>query len=368
MLVFVLVVVLTMTGCSSDNGASSGSNETTTNFPDIGSIAEDVGPVLTASSPSSKLPGSGDGHVSFALTYDDDSEWSTYAAAGALKDVLGSPDEEPAPVTRIYVLIRSFQSTINQINQDHIDANGDFLDCTAVEVGAVVKTPWFTDNSQTAFFAFDDTDVYQCSYATDHGKVYFGRAAVESPPADCSTPYTYSFLEGSNLTEENTEMVEERGDTRTLSTAFKVFYDGCATTFKLVYAQATIYSAGVEFTSRSELTGNATTHEFQLRTLKRDVTLSPEEELSAGYFTAEAHGKSQSESDTSEYFIISYRVFDSEADTVPEPDKRFCIAVSGTDYDYTPVDSGCESYEEAFTAITPLTISEVPTAAFAAEF
>ncbi|MFH1223583.1 MAG: hypothetical protein V1647_04500 [Pseudomonadota bacterium] len=331
--IFVLALALMMNGCTGSQSASS--------FPDISNIAENISPMLTSNVSS------------LSVTYNDSAAWTSANAYGALKDVLGSPDEDPKVITKMFILINNLQSTIETVNSSHIDSSGAFVSCTVIPAGTTIKTPWFTDNSQTPFFTIDETDVYQCYYQEGDGLTLFGRRS--NTTSGCENTYTYNIMQGTHSHNTNTEEVATRGSYSDIYTVQKAEYNSCTKDLKLAYAHRTKYETTVAFDSRSELTGNETTHEFSMRMIKVDT----DQNDNTSYFTSRARGKSQTASGT-DNFIISYK-------TSTGTDNSFCIGVNTTKYSYSVAASSasCAAYETAFEAITDFTgLTQVPTSAF----
>ncbi len=323
-------------------------------FPDIAALARQVSPVLAP-------PG-----ASRRSGYSPAPEWAD--AERMLYDVLGdASDLRTAPITRVHALVGHAQWLIDEINGCHFDRAGEPTACTPVPAGAAVEMPWMHAQGEQPFFAFDDTGVYRCSFRSrTGGRVFFGRAPIADAPASCADPFEYHFLDGEDYAEPNPDMPEVRGETRTISQGFRVRYDGCSSDLRLVYAHASGYArAGVPtlaFSSRSELIGNARTHEFRLRIAKRDGALG-----GAALMTTEAAGRSRADTPGElQHLVISLRRFLPDTSTAPAIDQRFCLEVRGATF--TPAASGCEAYDATFATIPPLSGARVPAQRFSADF
>ncbi len=324
-------------------------------FPDIAELARQVGPVLAP--PTSAL----------RAGYTPAADWA--AAERALYDVLGdASDLRTAPITRVHALVSHAQWLIDEINRCHFGPGGEPTACTPVPPGTAVEMPWMTAHGERPFFEFDDTGVYRCSFPSrTGGRVFFGRTPIAAAPASCTDPFDYHFLDGEDYSEPNPDQPESRGEMRTISQGFRVHYDGCTKDLQLVYAHASGYTrAGVPtlgFSSRSELIGNAASHEFRLRIAKLDG-LGP---TMRTLMTTEAAGRSRGDDPTVvQHLLISLRRFGPDPASAPFIDQRFCLEVRGTVF--SPASSGCEAYDVTFASLPPLSLARVPRERFPAEF
>lgn len=343
-------LVLLAVSCGPSDNKSKGT------FPDFGVIAQEVGPVLKGAAAA----GTKQTVVRAALTYTAPADWPT--AYSKLQDVLGSPDEDPKVVTKMYLLINELGDIITDLNSRYANEKGETANCDQVlDATKTPHAPWFSANAQQPFFTINDTGKYTCYNDYGEKKVAFGRVAITEPPAACEDPYTYFVLLGGSSTQTNTAEVTERGNSVTISTSMRGGYNGCTRELQIAYAHSSIYETGRSFTSRSELYGNRDTHQFGLRVLKFDAYGNG----GAEYMTCEATGKSQAATGT-ENFILSHRTASSGSSTVTE--KRFCLSVGTTAYSYTAVSIGCSADEATFSAITPLTTDQIPKEPFQINF
>lgn len=129
--------------------------------------------------------------------------------------------------------------------------------------------------------------------------------------------------------------------------------------YKLFYAQSTIYSGGYEFSSRSELSGNAKDHSFEARIAYLDYSGSGGP---SKFITALGNGisKKTSTSDANVNFIMGYSEQACSATTYVCSSEssfgNFCVKNDGTDVSYglDSTATNCTTLETTYKALVPL--------------
>lgn len=163
----------------------------------------------------------------------------------------------------------------------------------------------------------------------------------------------------------NTEQVETRSATVDTAVVKKFYFNGCTKDFKMALAHTTLYSAGVEFSSRSEISGNTSAHSFSMRSDFIDAATTY-----ASHITIVGNGVSKLDSASTSSparFIIGYRddncgTSSNSATCNLGTAKSFCVKNAGTANTYAleSTTTECLSLEAGFGAITPLVRSDIP--------
>jgi len=163
--------------------------------------------------------------------------------------------------------------------------------------------------------------------------------------------------------------VATRGSTIDLSTIRKFYYNGCTSELKMAYAGSSKYSAGVEFSSRTELSGNTADHSFTIRTQFIDTDTSY-----ATHTTIIGTGKSKkaTSTDATVNFAMGYRTdncgtsSNSTSCTLGTA-VSFCAKNSGTTNTYAldTTTANCSTYNTTYSGVTALERSDLPNGYFA---
>lgn len=297
----------------------------------------------------------------------DSSHFST--AFDTSNNYIGQVINDPGPtgpVKSMYVLLQSAQSDIDDINSNFSDASGNSTNCTAISSTTTIKTPFFDTATNGIFNSWTDTGKYNCYTTTASGGIkMWGRVAISSPSAGCTDAYEYYVMTGYGSKDQaNSEQVSTRGTTVSSGGIKKFYYNGCSSDLKLAYAQSTKYSLGVEFSSRSEITGNSQAHSFTIRTdyIDADTTY-------ANHITIYGTGVSKVSTSGADpvHFSMGYRsdncgTSSNSATCTLGTAQNFCVKNAGTTNAYTlQTDSTkCSSIDSTFSAITPLVRSDLP--------
>jgi len=378
-----MMALAMLTGCGSDSSSDSASepdetgSPTASVFPSFYELTKEA------------LPSTGTGGVSAALrrasapvaaaeeTGGLASEYSTdtgeFSTAFSVEQnyigqVLNDAGES-GPVKSMFVLLAQADAIMEDINNNFTDTNGAPTNCTAVADGTAVLTPFFDAATHAAFNDWDDAGKYTCYVEDENGVMLFGRQAVAAPSEGCTDAYEYFVLSGGSTDDEvNTEQVGVRGTTRDLVAISKFYYNGCSKDLKINFAHSTLYSAGVEFSSRSEISGNVDAHTFSVRANYIDADTSY-----ANHITITGTGTSQLEAGAtgSAHFIMSYRSDNcgnsSDSSTcTPGTAKAFCVKNAGTSnsYELESDTAQCAGLESEYNALTPLDRSDIPAGYF----
>lgn len=366
------MVAVAIAGCndSSDSPNSSAENPLTpqgVGFPSFYSLTREV---LPAGLPVA-LGMQRQAREAFPTDYTTDE--SEFLRAFSVNDnfigqVLNDAGES-GPVKSMFVLLAQADRTMTRINTQYSDEQGNPANCNAINDAITVTTPFFAAATTPAFNVWDDAGKYSCYVDENDERILFGRQSVENAPADCTDPYEYFVMNANAVDDiENTEQVDERGETVDIASVEKFYYNGCSKDLRLAFAQSTRYSAGVEFSSRSEITGNTTTHRFSLRSHYIDA--SP---LFAQHITLVGTGNSQpgEAGGAPAHFVMGYRADDcgdsSDSSTcTPGTAQTFCARNEGAANAYeSESDSGqCASFLSEYQGITPLERSDLPSGYF----
>ena len=370
-----LAALTFMSGCGSNSGGGSGT------FPNFYNLTKLAVPTVSAT-------GLQNANVdrnflenkdlfSILTTNHFDSSYVTDATAFSfafdvnnnyIGQVLNDPGPQ-GPVKSMYVLLGQAQSDIDNINKNYSDAKGNPSGCTAIASTKTVTTPFFKDlDSASMMVSWDDAGKYTCSTTSNNGAMAFGRQAIASPSAGCTDAYEYFVVSGYSSKDQANTSDASRGATVSVGGVKKFYYNGCTSDLKLVYAQSTKYSGGMEFSSRAEISGNTSDHTFKIRTNYVDGDPA---QTNFSHISIGGMGTSQKKSatDTDVNFVMAYR-----GDACPyasgvvgtctasNPAKSFCAKNAGTGHAYA-VDAtvaDCASYSAEFTAITTLEYSDLP--------
>lgn len=277
---------------------------------------------------------------------------------------------ESGPVKSMFVLLAQADSTMTRINTHYSDDQGNPVNCTEISSSAAVTTPFFATAATAAFNEWDDAGKYTCYIEEDDTVTLFGRQLIESASEDCTDPYEYYVMDGyAGDDQENTEQVDQRGATVDIASLKKFYYNGCSQDLRLAFAHSTLYSAGIEFSSRSEITGNVATHSFSLRSHYIDASPS-----SAQHTTLVGTGISQRDetsSDDAAHFVMGYRADncgdsgDSSVCTAGTP-QTFCARNEGgaNAYEQEVDSSQCAAILGAYQGIIPLERTDLPAGYF----
>lgn len=239
-------------GCSS-SGAT---------FPSYTDAVQQATPVIGAGSNGATA---GRALRPLDLTYATGWGSSPDPPANRLPEILAPPSG--GPVTDIYEVIRQLDGVASGLG-DYFDAKtNETRGCTPVAAGKTLTIPWF--GGQGAFFGFPVTaGEYQCWKQESDGVVVFGRVPVASPPAGCTDPYAYNVMTAAYRVESQRD--PSLGNTRALNSILRGSLQPCSGDVRIMYAQATGDQGGGQFSSRSEITGNQSTHAFSFRVVLND--------------------------------------------------------------------------------------------------
>jgi hypothetical protein len=369
-------------GCSKSETTAAATGSGT--FPDFYTLTKQAVPSVSSSSTISAALTREANHEKENVSFDHfqnfltlPSSYSTTAsdfttAFDTNQNFIGQVLNDPGPsgpVKSMYVLLNQAQSTMTTINTYFSDSSGNPTNCTAIASTKNLTTPFFSTATNTPMVTWTDAGKYTCYAAESSMVLAFGRQAITSPTTGCTDAYEYYVMTGYGRQDEaNTEQVATRGSTVSISSIQKFYYNGCTTDLKLIYAQSTKYSAGVEFSSRTELSGNTTDHTFKIRTnyIDADTTY-------ATHISIAGQGTSQKKAsgDATVNFVMGYRTdncgtsSNSSSCSLGTP-LSFCVKNTGTTNSYTldSTTSNCSSYTTEYTAITTLDRSDLPNGYF----
>lgn len=375
------LAVLAGTGCNgSDSSSDSSSNaggDTTSGFPSFYTLTKEALPSTGSGADAAltrrvRAAVGTPGPSTFPETFTTDSSEFTTAFSleqNYIGQVLNDAGES-GPVKSMFVLLAQADSIMDDINNNFSDAEGAPTNCTAIASTATVLTPFFSGATTAAFNSWDDADKYTCYVENDSGLILFGRQAITAPAEGCTDAFEYYVMSGYSVDDqENTEQVEVRGTTIDLSAISKFYYNGCSKDLKLAFAHSSLYSAGVEFSSRSEILGNAADHTFSVRSNYIDADTSY-----ANHITITGTGTSKLAEGATEaavHFVMGYRsdnCGDSSDSSVCSEGtaKTFCVKNAGTSNNYAlETDTAqCDDMLPDYSAITPLVRSDIPSGYF----
>lgn len=252
--------------------SSCGSSKATGSFPDFYSLAKEAVPKTGTSSstviesilnvgPARYLSGLASSYTTTSAEFDTAFSTSQNYIGQVLNDA-----GPTGPVKSMFVLLGQMATTISDINSNYSSASGEAANCNAIPATTTVTTPFFKTATNAVFNSWDDAGKYTCYTLGNSSPLFFGRSAVASPSVGCTDAFEYYIMQGygsDNAT--NTESVSTRGATVDTAAVKKFYYHGCTKDFKMAFAHTTLYSAGVEFSSRSEISGNTSAHSFSMR-------------------------------------------------------------------------------------------------------
>ncbi|MEK7690961.1 MAG: hypothetical protein AAB425_08060, partial [Bdellovibrionota bacterium] len=272
-------------------------------------------------------------------------------------------------VKSMYVVLTHAQSSVDTINTTYSDSTGAPTGCTAIAASTQVKAPFFDTATNAAFNAWSDAGKYTCYSDSNSVFSIFGRVAVAAPTAGCTDAFEYYVMTASSQNDAvNADQVATRGATVDGSSVQRLYFHGCSKDIKIAYAQSTKYVAGPEFSSRTEISGNADTSAFSMRShfIDSDVNY-------ASHTTIVGTGKSKGTGTGSSAgrFIMGHRTdncgtgANSTTCTLGTM-SSYCAANTGTANTYAvETDTTlCADLTTAYEAITPLLMSDLPSGYF----
>ncbi|HET8706062.1 MAG TPA: hypothetical protein VFM46_07150 [Pseudomonadales bacterium] len=375
------LLALAGTGCN-DSSSSSDSQSTTsptetprTGFPSFYSLAKEALPATTQNGAIGMSRALAMGPVSsvdpsFPSTYTTDgAEFTTAFSVNQnyIGQVLNDAGEQ-GPVKSMFVLLAQADSIMDEINSQYTAEDGSPAHCTAITNAISVVTPFFSSAANPAFNSWDDASKYTCYVESSGGALLFGRQAIATPSEGCTDPYEYYVMSGDSvLNEVNTEQTDVRGTTRSISALNKFYYNGCSKDLKISFAHSTLYAAGVEFSSRSEIIGNTDAHTFSVRANYIDADTSY-----ANHITIVGTGTSKTtEGGSTAHFVMGYRSDDCGNNTnsytcSPGTAKTFCVKNSGSsnNYELENNTAQCDGLSTEYQNITPLERTDIPSGFF----
>lgn len=374
-LILGFIVLLAFGGCSG-NGAEGGTETGTTNAgldtSTIGGKIESTADTLVLS-----VVSSGESSLSVpnnlrAAVDGTSDEWDSYLDPSnitALTDVFGSPDDDPAPVTRIRVLIDDFRDTVEGIfaEDPEITCEG----ASALNGGDTVEIAFYdpvsNGTAEDRYFdcvsestGEDAEDIYVTLYGIDADNVVRIVSMMNTTGDNIWYPEERgNFLQ--NLQVVNAAYAESEGEGETIG-----YLD-------IQYAQASIYSGldddieagddNVLFKSRTRITGRAVLDEAG-------------DPLSGnGDFTVTKYDRGINDDDTvweivtqstgrGSYGAGDYSLFkvDSTASSLVGQGGTFCVQMpeEGTDVPAYADSANCTALETSFaweSAVFPFTLS-----------
>lgn len=336
----------TLVGCGSSGAGT---------FPDFSTITKNAVPSF-ANSRGDALQEVSRLSLSRAFpstaSYDNSTTWDTVSASthNSIGQVLLDAGST-GPVKSMFVVLDGASSRFADINSNFTDSSGNPTNCTTIASGTSLTMPYWdsiTDESIT----ISDADKYTCYTTTSSGGlILFGRSAISSPPAGCTDAFEYYTTDAYSSTSGST-----------VSAIGRFYYNGCTQEFKILYAQQTLYSTGVEFASRSEISGDADAGTFTLRTGFIDVT-DATMAAADGHTLAAILGTGQSQltagGSGQANFIIGARTEDraTSGSAVTTNDYNFCAKNTSEDRSGIAHDSttaNCSALTTAYGAMDPL--------------
>ncbi len=365
------VVFFSLAGCIKKIGAAG------TIYPNFAELADNLVPQFGVPADGSLFhfrhtPVHLRGTTFPSITYDPSSDWTTYSdpSYGYITDLLGA--DPTGPVSRVSSLLITAQNDIDTVNANYVNSDGSPTGCTPISTWSNVLTPFFDSNANPIFFVIDDSNSYQCFAPTTDGVgiILFGRLAISNPSASCTDPFKYSIARGYSSTTANTLDVPDLGASQTFDSISKLKYDGCTKDLQIILAEYNPYSAGVEVTSRTEITGNTDARTFSLRGETKWVATSTEAASNSfAYTSVLGTGKVQMlpTDTTPSHFIIGFGVYNCpNATCAIQLKENFCLANSSTgfSYAYETDSTQCNAYTADYLGLTPLDDSAMPHQSF----
>ncbi len=368
-----LASVALLAGCNDSSNSGSSSDTDSTNppgegFPSFYALTQEVLPAGMEAA----LTATRTAREALPSDYTADADEFTRAfsvSENYIGQVLN--DAGPSgPVKSMFVLLAQADNLMDTLNSQYTDEDGNPTNCTEIAAETSVTTPFFDTADNPPFNAWDDAGKYTCYVEEDSERRLFGRQLIADAAEDCTDPYEYFVMSASSVDdEENTENVEERGSTRDLAVLQKFYYNGCSKDLQLAFAQSTLYSAGVEFSSRSEISGNVSTHTFSLRADYIDAAPSY-----ADHITLAGTGTSQLDEGTTgsaAHFVMGYRSdncgnSDDSSVCTTGTARTFCVKNegSGNEYALESDTDQCTDLLSEYQSIMALERSDLPNGFF----
>lgn len=292
--------------------------------------------------------------------YDNDSSASTSNTTGTVKS--------------LFVVLQSAHSNIQNLSTSG---------CTAIPSTTTITQPiWGTF---TSFNAWTDTGKYTCKGSAGDTVILYGitEKTDKTGCKDQTYPHEYYVMDGYGQNDGSTSSQDSAnyGIGSDLFVVKKFYYNGCTGDLKLNFGHYGKYSgsqssrtvndatAGSEFSSRFEITGNVDTGTFTLRSQFIDGNGTSYQT----HTTFAGSGTSRGTTAAPAYFAMGYR---SDSCTVgthtcPTPGNsvaaiKFCAKTPGASGQYELDSSGTNCPAATTTAIGAVTLlesSDLPTSA-----
>lgn len=350
------LLILALSGCGGTNtigGTETGSTnfDTTGAAAKINAVSASLIPQMTSTSDSNIT-------TSFLTNGGTSTQWDTWLETDNqvyLTDVFGSADDDPAPVTRVRVLLATVQSTISDtLSTDPSIACTGKSTIALLNEGATVTIPFFGSISN----GDSDNRFFDCiidEQSTNDSLILYGQDGSG----------VFRMVSISDSTSANSEETSTRGDTTQLKQVFYVTYGETTENNETVayidiqYAHSTIYngvddifatSDDVTFKSRSRITGRVT--------LDSDGNPS----IGRGEFTITKYDSGVNEDDSTwnattrtigrggfgneEYALLD---IDSDREELSDASGIFCLQNTTSGLPAFAEESNCSSYETAVT-------------------
>lgn len=315
-----LFAALAITGCGGDDDKD-GDSSKVGEFPDMGALASKLVPSINSSSTALSM-----GNVSYL--YNDNTAYGS--SQGEFLDVFGPAG---GVNTRIRVQLDIASGEISGINSNHIDADGNFKDCTAITTDSGLTVPYFSTTGTATFWAgdYDDTGKYECFTTGERGDntyaTAFGKEEITEPAEGCTDANRYYVAMGYSVGTSTDGGYQMQ----------KFVYDGCTKDIAIGMAiggtpDTTITDGTSQgFKGRFELTGNTEENTFTVRTFKHDQYSGTE-----GYHLIEAKGTSIATSGNA-YFRMMLTKNCNQTGCGSATTEEYCVLVGETEGDYSVV-------------------------------
>ena len=378
---FIFVAVLLFASCGGVGGTETGTTSVTNFDAKFGAAASKLIPEMNDSDVDASVS-----EAPLYLVYGTSDDWATYFGENTsyvITDIFGSEDEEPQVVTKIRVLIDSFESTMSQI----LEFDSEFScagESVALDEGDTIDVAFYgeLDNGTS------DDRYYDCVFADEGSGSGDGVISYES-----STIYgqdsngvirvvDMQIVDMSDSLNENENYTDVRGNTTQFYSVISTVYAEDTSSSKgyldLQYNQATLYvgvdeTAGtgddVYFKSRSRITGVVTldadgnpdegTGDFNITKYDRSIN----DDDSVWSTTTQTLGRGG-------YNADDYSIFSANTDMtalLPQSTDYFCLLSVENSLPTQAEDANCESLETAYAwgdATFPFTLSPAISATF----
>ncbi|MBU0506504.1 hypothetical protein KJ708_10980 [bacterium] len=390
--IFVLTILITSCGGgSSAGGTETGSTNSGVDTATLATNFQTVAYELVPEISSALVDASLTADLKY-VTYGDSDLWSDYLDgnnAYVITDIFGSSDEEPQVVTKIRVLLDSFEGTMSEI----FDMDPD-MDCsTTAELneGDTIEVAYYgeIDNGTSDDRYFDCVYEYTSDGDEDSGIISYDSVTIYGQDSD-GVVRIANMIDSSHETPNYTET---RGNTQNiLSVIMATYYEDKAPTssslkyaddeeedtvasiayLDLQYNQATLYvgvdetadtADDVYFKSRSRITGRVELDaegktmdgvgDFSV--IKYDRSINDDDSVWSG--STATMGRGGYSDDEYAIFKVSTDMVNIDAST---GDDYFCLEGSESELPSPAAESNCTDYETAYAwgnATFPFTLS-----------